>query len=259
MADYLIQVQCPTGDPTWFCIGLFWFTLFVWCLSSSAVYHTGSFALALWSGFVSAWLGAFGHNFVHQPKYKSLGWAQLSLDMVGFSSQAWFREHNLQHHMYTNTPWDNHFCGSEPFLITDPTVSRNWLQTIFAYATPILFCFALYVNYFVNTMLMIRGQETFVIGKLILPLHFGLLISKWGLVHGFCLLFVTHCVLGNYYFPLALMNHNTEKTWQIERRNQSEDWGIAQLHSCADWSCDLRFWQAGLYLWLNFHTVHHRT
>ena len=106
---------------------------------------------------------------------------------------------------------------------------------------------------------MIRGQETFVIGKLILPLHFGLLISKWGLVHGFCLLFVTHCVLGNYYFPLALMNHNTEKTWQIERRNQSEDWGIAQLHSCADWSCDLRFWQAGLYLWLNFHTVHHRT
>ena len=32
--------------------------------------------------------------------------------------------------MYTNTPWDNHFRGTDPFLVTDPTVERNLLQAI---------------------------------------------------------------------------------------------------------------------------------
>ena len=44
------------------------------------------------------------------PRYKL--WAYLSLDTVGFSSDGWYREHLLQHHMYTNTPWDNHFKGT---------------------------------------------------------------------------------------------------------------------------------------------------
>ena len=60
-------------------------------------------------GFFAAQVGAFGHNWVHQPKYKWM--AYLSLDLVGFSSDQWYRAHLLQHHMYTNTPWDNHFKG----------------------------------------------------------------------------------------------------------------------------------------------------
>jgi hypothetical protein len=44
---------------------------------------------------VSSVLGAFGHNWVHQPYYQSRGWAILSLDVIGFSSEAWFRQHNL--------------------------------------------------------------------------------------------------------------------------------------------------------------------
>ena len=89
------------------------------------------------AGFVTSWLGAFGHNWVHQPRYKS--WAYLSLDTIGFSSDGWFREHVLQHHMYTNTPWDNHFKGTDPFLTTDPTVKRNWVQChLMPYLNPLL-------------------------------------------------------------------------------------------------------------------------
>ena len=57
----------------------------------------GPDASACRGGRLSALAGAFGHNWVHQPKYKH--WAYLSLDTIGFSSDGWFREHVLQHHM----------------------------------------------------------------------------------------------------------------------------------------------------------------
>ena len=50
-----------------------------------------------WAPVRTVSAGAFGHNWVHQPKYKH--WAYLSLDTIGFSSDGWFREHVLQHHM----------------------------------------------------------------------------------------------------------------------------------------------------------------
>jgi hypothetical protein len=105
------EAKCPEGGPTWFCLGLFWSTFSLWCLVHWGVYQTGSFLLSIPAGILSAWLGAFGHNWVHQPKYKDWGFATLSLDMVGFSSEAWWREHNLQHHMYTNTPWGKCFVA----------------------------------------------------------------------------------------------------------------------------------------------------
>mmetsp|Transcript_27553 Transcript_27553/g.57522 ORF Transcript_27553/g.57522 Transcript_27553/m.57522 type:complete len:107 (+) Transcript_27553:21-341(+) len=43
----------------------------------------------------------------------------------------------------------------------------------------------------------------------------------------------------------------------VKKRNASQDWGEAQLHASADWSVDMPFWAAGVYLWLNYHTVHH--
>lgn len=43
----------------------------------------------------------------------------------------------------------------------------------------------------------------------------------------------------------------------VDARNGARDWGEAQLVSCADWSVGLPFRRAWIYLWLNYHTVHH--
>jgi hypothetical protein len=109
---------------------------------------------------------------------------------------------------------------TEPFLKTD----RIW-----------------YVNYIVNTIidLVLQGREVFNVGKLWLPLHFALSIlvqQRWGVVKGFALLFVSHCVVGVYYFTLP------KGTKCITRF-----WGIAQLHSscAADWSVICNFSKLG--------------
>ena len=52
-------------------------------------------------------------------------------------------------------------------------------------------------------------------------------------------------------------NHNTAHTQDMHARNKSKDWGEAQLHSSADWAVNCSFLGAGVYLWLNLHTVHH--
>ena len=41
------------------------------------------------------------------------------------------------------------------------------------------------------------------------------------------------------------------------QRNASRDWGESQLHSSSDWAVDTPFLKAGIYLWLNYHTIHH--
>lgn len=70
------------------------------------------------------------------------------IDTIGFSSTGWYREHLLQHHMYTNTPLDNHFHGTDPFLITDPTMERNWFQKwITPVLNPVILTFGLWGNY----------------------------------------------------------------------------------------------------------------
>ena len=203
-------------------------------------------------------LGAFGHNWVHQPKYYRWGWALLSLDTIGFSSEAWFREHNLQHHMYTNTPWDNHFRGMDPFLITDPTRERGWVQRcVTPYLNPLLLCFGVYGNFLAHAVELIKGNERPSAGKLLLPLHVTAMVSRWGALHGACLCFAFHATIGVYYFTLALMNHNAEHCTAVARRNAARDWGEAQLTASADWGLGCSFLQASVFLWLNFHTVHH--
>ncbi|MDP4848957.1 MAG: fatty acid desaturase, partial [Verrucomicrobiales bacterium] len=56
---------------------------------------------------------------------------------------------------------------------------------------------------------------------------------------------------------MALMNHNAGHTQNVERRNKARDWGEMQLVSSADWGVQLPFEHAWIYLWLNYHTVHH--
>jgi len=53
----------------------------------------GTILNAFIMGLMASYVGAFGHNWVHIPKYKWM--AYLSLDLVGFSSDGWFREHLL--------------------------------------------------------------------------------------------------------------------------------------------------------------------
>lgn len=210
----------------------------------------------LLTGLFASFLGAFGHNWVHQPKYKS--WAYLSLDTIGFSSDGWFREHNLQHHMYTNTPWDNHFHGTDPFLVTDPTVERHWFQKyVSPYTNMIFLCFGLHANYIAHSVELLNGREVLSPWKVCLPLQFTLMIYRWGWVYGLALQLCMNALLGMYYFTIALMNHNAEQCHDVKARNASKDWAEAQLHSSADWAVGSSFLSAGRYLWLNYHTVHH--
>jgi hypothetical protein len=257
VADYLKKVNCKDGGPTQTCVILFWTVFVVWAAAMYTSYRTGSILASVATGLVATWLGGFGHNWIHQPKYKR--WAILSLDTVGFSSEAWYREHVLQHHMYTNTPWDNHFTGTAPFLVTDPTVPRHLVQRyIMPYLHPFLLSFATHANYLVHTLQLIQGREVWSFGKLYFILEHYLFWHRWGFWHGvLSQLFVMHAVTSNYYFTLALMNHNAEHTHNIKERNAAKDWGYAQLQSSADWGVHLTFIQAGMYIWLNFHTVHH--
>lgn len=257
VAQHLRDVGCPAGGPTTQCLVVFWTCFVLWCAAALQMYMSGSFVWAATWGLTAAWLGAFGHNWVHQPRYYEWGWAILSLDTIGFSSEGWYREHNLQHHMYTNTPWDNHFRGMEPFLKTDPTVERTFAQKyITPFVNPIILTFGLYGNYLAHLVDLLKGNELFSIGKLLLPLEMALMIHRWGW-HGIALMYTGHSVVSVYYFTLALMNHNAEHCMDVSTRNASRDWGEAQLNSSADWGVSLSFVQAMVYLWLNYHTVHH--
>mmetsp|Transcript_59036 Transcript_59036/g.129618 ORF Transcript_59036/g.129618 Transcript_59036/m.129618 type:complete len:491 (-) Transcript_59036:349-1821(-) len=256
VTDYLRKIGYPQGGPTLQCKCLFWANFTAWGLSWFGTWYTGRFLWAAGTGIVSAWLGAFGHNWCHQPNYKF--WAYLSLDCVGFSSDGWYREHNLQHHMYTNTPWDNHFKGTDPFLITDPTVERNFLQRwILPYVNPVILMFGLYGNYIAHTVELLKGNEKFAVSKLLFPLQIGAMLKRWGLIKGAGLILTLNGFLGVYYFSVALMNHNAEHCMDVKVRNSSRDWAVAQLNSSADWGVQDSFLVAARWLWLNYHTVHH--
>jgi len=255
LSDHLRAVHCREGGPTTGCCVLFWATFAGWVGSWIITYMTGSFLAAFSLGCFASWLGAFGHNWVHQPRYKL--WAYLSLDTVGFSSDGWYREHLLQHHMYTNTPWDNHFLGTDPFLVVDPTVPRVWWQrSITPFINPLLLTLGLYANYTAHLIETFAGHESWRPTKLLLPLQIGLMLQAWGW-RGALLVYIANSVLGIYYFSLALMNHNGEHTHDVDARNGARDWGEAQLCASCDWAVHLPFYRAGIYLWLNFHTVHH--
>lgn len=256
VAAHLRSVGCPAGGPTRACIILFWVIFASWLLSWLLLLYTGSFLVVPLLGIASALLGAFGHNWVHQPKYKF--WAYLSLDTIGFSSNGWFREHNLQHHMYTNTPWDNHFKGTDPFLVTDPTVERQFVQRfITPYLNPIILCFGVWGNYTFHLGETIKGNEVVSPWKLVLPLQVAITISTCGLIRGVLLILATYSIMSIWYFSLALMNHNAEHCHDVRARNAACDWGEAQLVSSADWGVQMPFHRAWIYLWLNYHTVHH--
>ena len=257
VASYLVEVGCKDGDPTWQCVILFWAVFFAWLTCMTVTYYTGSFLAAFVTGLVGAVLCSFGHNWTHQPKYKRWGWGILSMDVNGYSSEGWFREHVLQHHMFTNTPWDHNVHAMEPFILADPTIPRNFIQkNISPYLVHIFFCFGSYFNYLFHTIWLLQGWEEWSVGKPIFFLEHVIFWNKWGW-QGLLLMFTVHAVVANYFFTLSFMNHNADQAKDISARNAAKDWAEAQLLSCVDWSVHLSFVPAFIFLGLNFHTCHH--
>jgi len=241
----------PTDD----CLRLWWLSLTAWVALFLSMCKCGSFALAVPLGLVSAVVGGYGHNWVHQPKYRLYAF---SLDLVGFSSEAWVREHLLQHHMYTNTPLDNHFRGTEPFLVADPGCKRSWVQKyLFPTLTPVVIFFGMLGNNVLHTVELLKGRENFSVGKLLMPLEIAIMIYFWGPLRGLLLIVLSSGICSVWYFSISLMNHNTEHCWDLQAKRQAGDWGHSQLNASADLEPGLDFFSSWKYLWLNFHTIHH--
>ena len=125
------------------------------------------------------------------------------------------------------------------------------------YINPLILTFGLYANFMAHLTDMVMGHEEWRPTKAILPLNIAMILMRWGLVRGVLLSYTWGAVLGLWYFTMALMNHNAEHTLNVDARNKARDWGEAQLLSSADWGVQLTFRQAWIYLWLNYHTVHH--
>lgn len=130
------------------------------------------------------------------------------------------------------------------------------MQTLTPYINPLLLTFGLPANFFAHAIDMLKGHEEWRATKAILPLNLALVVWRWGLL-GVALSYTWMAVLGMWYFTMALMNHNAAHTMDVDKRNAARDWGEAQLCSCADWCVGMPFHRAWVYLWLNFHTVHH--
>ncbi|GMI38919.1 hypothetical protein TeGR_g3514, partial [Tetraparma gracilis] len=158
---------------------------------------------------------------------------------------------------YTNTPLDNHFKGTDPFIVTDPTVERAFLQKhVMPFLHPIILVFALWGNYSFHLTEIIKGNEKLSPWKLFLP-SLVYLFYKFHGTWGLALMVTQAGATGLYYFTMALMNHNSEKCLNVELRNSMDDWGASQIVSCADWAVQGKFLPSIIYLWLNYHCVHH--
>lgn len=246
--------------PTDMCIYLYKITLAVWVALHALVLYTGCQTWGYFGYFItflhivaSGILGGYGHNWVHQPKYRT--WATLSLDLVGFSSDNWYREHLLQHHLYTNTALDNHFRGTEPFLAAAPDESRTVLNEVSAIAFPAILAFGVianWINVFVGT---IKGTEDWRWSMCTQPFLAIAYASRFGFTHAAMHAFWVVAGMSIWYFTIALMNHNTDHT--LKSRSVPRDWAEQQLMTCSDLGVGLGFLQSWCYLWLNYHTVHH--
>ena len=241
--------------PSLLCLNVFFVIFLFFCLFYFMTAYLGKWYFALILGFFSSLLGGYGHNWVHQPNKKLF--AYLSLNLSGFSCEVWFREHLLQHHMYTNTPQDNHFYGTEPFIVTDPTKKRSFLQNL----SPLILCLVLIpgtlVNYITTWLMIIFKKEDFYFSNLIFLVEMMTIIYSNGLKEGLILIIIWTGSQSIWYFNIALWNHNTEHTLNLKNRNESKDFGEFQLNTSSDIGTDLTFLQSWKYLWLNFHTVHH--
>jgi hypothetical protein len=220
--EHLKTVGGP--GPTQECINLFIILVVSYLVIMAVICKTNSYiAMVAW-GIVSTLLGSYGHNWIHQPKYRL--WAVLGLDLAGLSSENWIREHVLQHHMYTNTPLDPYWFGSAPFLWTDPLTHRNWLhRNVMPYINWVIFWFGVIGNSVIHSIQLIQGIEIMHWAYLLKPLQLVILAYFLGLKQAAFAMFIQYGIVSSWFFPIAVMNHNTEDDWDVDRRNNASDWG----------------------------------
>ena len=241
--------------PTWLCVATFWTVLSAFTASWCMLLQSNEIIWCVCTGLLGAVVGAFGHNWVHQPRYRS--WAVLSLDTVGLSSYDWVTEHNMLHHMYTNTEKDPHLNGTEPFLCTNPTTRRTLLHKMSAYAFPLLLSFGIFANYCTHASEILHGRKPLRPEKAIFLCQLGALLHAHGPYGGLLRMYIVFACTSVWYFTIALMNHNTNSSVDTSIREAARDWGERQLLSCSDFGTGLSFLASVPYLWLNYHTVHH--
>jgi hypothetical protein len=274
------------GDgPDRLCVTLFWLVLATWFLCFALTAASGRAVDAMLTGACGALLAGFGHNWVHQPRYH--GWAWV-LDLEGLNGETWVMGHVLQHHMYTNLPADNHWSILEPFLVTDPTKPRAWLQaTLMPWLSPVVFLVGSLAGYIALSVRLLLGacgasahrergrfQRADRRPDLDVELHLvndsghptwllcwaQLCVLSWchGLPWGAALWFAKSGVASAWYLTIAFANHNSENAWRIEERAHAASWAEAQVYACSDIGRPhMSFLASARYLWLNYHTVHH--
>jgi len=277
------------GDgPTRQCVRLFFALLWAWvllfCLTAAAQSAALGLGAALCTGGCGALLAGFGHNWVHQPRYHSWAWV---LDIEGLNGDTWVMGHLLMHHMYTNTPSDNHFSILEPFLVTDPTRSRNWAQRVWPRVmAPVTFAIASFLGYAILSVRLLlgacgvrghieRARFERADGKpeldidmhllnhnghptwLLLWAQLAVLVYSQGWGWGVSLFCAKNGLVSFWYLVNAFANHNSDAAWRITERVHATSWYEAQVYSCSDIGAHYTFLQSAAHLWLNYHTVHH--
>lgn len=216
--EHLKTVDGP--GPTQECINLFKFLVVAYFILFAIICKTNSYAAVFVWAIVSALMGSYGHNWIHQPNYRF--WAVIGLDLPGLSSENWLREHVLQHHMYTNTPLDPHWFGTAPFLWTDPLTQRNWLhRNIIPYINWVILWFGVLGNSIIHSIQLIQGVEIMHYGFLLKPIQLAILTYFIGLKHGALSMFIQYGVVSSWFYTIAVMNHNSELGWDVDRRNNA--------------------------------------
>lgn len=218
------------------------------------MWKTGSTKMCVANAMTGSIIGGFGHSFIHQPKYRLHAYV---LDLIGFSSSNWFHQHNMQHHIYTNTTGDNHFEGTSPFIVPDPTREKLFLHHVFS--VPMFFVVLTYGvpgNYLGHTIDLLMGREEFSWAKFFVPMQIALMYRSWGTFGAF-LVVLSQGLCGTYYFLVALANHNAEFSWDLDTISTARDWGEQQIMVSGDIHTDIGYYMSTFYLWLNYHCVHH--
>lgn len=247
------------SGPTRLGLTVWWIIVVGWLVSHAFALMSGSLWAVLPISFVSGLLGGYGHNWIHLPRYRHFAYC---LDVIGLSSRQWQTTHVLKHHMFTNTPRDNHWSGTDPFLPVDPCRDRAWWQRwLVPLMQPIVLFFGVFGNYLTQVKSMIlhaqarRNQWSW--AKLILPLEFLIYMLVLGPGRGALMLVLATGIASFWYFMVALGNHNTDAAWNLQARLGAQDWREAQLQVSSDVGTQLGYIASAQFVWLNYHTVHH--
>lgn len=251
--------------PTPFYMQMFWFVAFLSLFSQCMQYYAKSYLLAVFTGLCHLVLGGYGHQFIHNPvmfrKY-----AYLCLDWMGLWSYTYMVDHVYVHHIYTNTIPDNHFEGTDPFVYVNPFVPRAAWRKMFNFILAnVTVSFGIFGNYLNNVSLIIAGKEPFNAGIFLFPANYALTCWLVGDIVLGCKLCLTSTVLASWwYFTIALMNHNQEGNWDMDKLTKAAKtnannggWAEMQLVTSTDIGYNYGFIGSMLCLWLNYHTVHH--